>query len=106
MTLSMFKCFWGILVSLVLFLCYFLIHNEIPKSLLIGPPKIKETVTISTPVTVRNESLLSIQMVIIPFLDYVYNSSQKSVIERLADYKLSLKLIRTWLILMLNVFTS
>ena len=53
------------------------------------------TIIESTPhpvlVAVRNESLLSIQMVIIPFLDYVYNSSQKVVVERLADYKLSLK---------------
>ncbi len=40
---------------------------------------------------VKNESLLSIQMVIIPFLDYAYHSPEKAVIERLADYKLSLK---------------
>ncbi len=83
----MLKSFWRILIPLVLLLCYFLMHNEIQKSLPI--PTIKETVT--TPVAVRNESLLSIQMVIIPFLDYAYNSSEKAVLERLADYKLSLK---------------
>ncbi len=39
----------------------------------------------------RNESLLSIEMVIIPFLDYNIASDQEAVTERLADYKLSLK---------------
>ncbi len=62
--------------------CLLVLIMLIPKSLKPGAP---------LPDVVKNESLLSIQMVIIPFLDYAYHSSEKAVIERLADYKLSLK---------------
>ncbi len=62
--------------------CLLVLIMLIPKSLKPGAPLLD---------VVKNESLLSIQMVIIPFLDYVYHSSEKAVLERLADYKLSLK---------------
>ena len=39
----------------------------------------------------RNERLLYIHMVIIPYLDYIYDSSEEAVMERLEDYKLSLR---------------